>query len=117
MEWLGIVSFNKGLKGYPTTASGIDKVRKAIEFILMTGKGERVMRPEFGSGVWKYVFEPEVIVSLIQSEVYEALRLYEPRIEIEKIDVNDFDGKIVVDIFYYYLGEEISQRIFFEKTK
>ncbi len=67
-----------------------DSIRESIILILSTSKGERVMRPDFGSGIHEYVFQ--VIntssLALIKSSIQEALRTYEPRIEVTDISIN-----------------------------
>ena len=34
-----------------------ENIKESIKLILMTGKGERVMRPEFGCGLKQFVYE------------------------------------------------------------
>ncbi len=60
----------------------------AIENILLTRVGERVMRPDFGSFLEKYLYEPlsEVTGHLIAMEVLRALK-QEDRIVVDKVDV------------------------------
>ena len=36
-----------------------ENIRESIKLILMTGKGERVMRPEFGCGLKQYTYETD----------------------------------------------------------
>lgn len=62
-------------------------IRQAIEIILGTAKGERVMRPDFGCGIHDMVFSPNNAGSrgLAESHVLEALQRWEPRIEVLSI--------------------------------
>jgi phage baseplate assembly protein W len=66
-----------------------DQVRQSIALILRTAKGERVMRPDFGSGLHKLVFEPMTPTTFarVQHEVREALIRFEPRIEVNRVEV------------------------------
>ena len=59
-----------------------EDIRQAIYIILMTRKGERVMRPEFGCDIHNYSFSGADYESLygIEEAVREALILWEPRI-------------------------------------
>lgn len=61
---------------------GEDNIEESIKVILMTGKGERVMRPDFGSNLNRFVFESIDYGNLVQieNEVKDALRQWEPRI-------------------------------------
>jgi len=64
-----------------------EDIEESIRIILGTIPGERVMRPEFGCGIYEYVFSTINIsnLALIEEEVKKALTLYEPRIEIIKV--------------------------------
>ena len=68
---------------------GEEKIRQSIWIILSTAQGERQMRPEFGCGIHDLVFQPNT-VSLrgqVQEEVRDALRQWEPRIDVIDIRV------------------------------
>jgi len=80
-------------------------IREAIMIILGTSKGERLMRPDFGCGIHDLVFEPanSPTTTLVERSVREALTLWEPRIELIKVEVspeNAADGKLLVDVSY-----------------
>ena len=66
-----------------------EDVRQAVRIILETGRGERVMRPDFGAGLDDFLFEPinTTTLALIRHRVEEALIAWEPRIRVENIDV------------------------------
>lgn len=65
-------------------ASEEDKVRQAIETILRTSRGERVMRPDFGCGIHDLVFDAlsDEMLGRVQAEVSDALGKWEPRITV-----------------------------------
>ncbi len=58
-------------------------VAEAIKIILMTRKGERPMRPEFGSDLHTLIFAPNdaATAGLAKRYVQEALLRWEPRID------------------------------------
>ncbi|CAG7638778.1 hypothetical protein PAESOLCIP111_03976 [Paenibacillus solanacearum] len=63
-----------------------DDIAEAIRIIIWTAKGERLMRPEFGCGIDRFLFEgsDDTTLRLIEAEIEEAIRLWEPRVhEIE----------------------------------
>jgi phage baseplate assembly protein W len=82
-----------------------EQVRQSIVLILGTAKGERVMRPDFGSGLHKLVFEPltPITCARVQHEVQEALVRFEPRIEVTRVEVT-IDarqrGRLLINIAY-----------------
>jgi len=80
-------------------------IRESIGIILGTAKGERVMRPTFGCGIYSYVYAvPDAAnLALIEHAVREALEMWEPRIEVlaVKTDLSSAAaGKLVVSIDY-----------------
>ena len=59
-------------------------VEEAITMILLTPKGQRLMRPEFGCRVHDLVFAPNdaTTTGLAAYYVEEALAMWEPRIRV-----------------------------------
>jgi phage baseplate assembly protein W len=69
-------------------------VEQAIQIILLTLPGERVMLPEFGAGVRNFVFEPNSPATqrAIENAVRQALIDWEPRIALEGVAVTPDDS-------------------------
>jgi phage baseplate assembly protein W len=67
-----------------------DDIKEAVRIILGTAQGERVMHTDFGCGIHKYVFEVvnSATLTLIETSVREALTLWEPRIDLTKVEVS-----------------------------
>jgi hypothetical protein len=76
--------FSVDAQGHLAMSSLEDHVRQSILLIMQTGRGERVMRPEFGAGLHNFVFEPlnPATLALVPHRVKEALIRFEPRIEV-----------------------------------
>lgn len=93
------------VSGRMQTADNEESIQQAIYLILMTRKGERVMRPEFGCNIHAYAFETMDfgIISQMEESVREALILWEPR--IKDIEVYIVPGKKegVMEIHIQYL--------------
>jgi uncharacterized protein len=82
-----------------------EDVRQAIQIILGTNPGERVMRSDFGAGLNAYVFEPmtTTTLTLIQGRVRSSLVNWEARIDVERVDVradSSEKGKLLITIDY-----------------
>ena len=80
-------------------------IEESIIMILLTPKGQRVMRPEFGCEIHELVFAPNnaTTAGLAAYYVQEALRMWEPRIEVRRVDANpdpDGEGRLLVQIDY-----------------
>jgi phage baseplate assembly protein W len=88
--WAFPVKLEKGGLRY---ARYEEDIEQAIQIILLTARGERVMLQEFGAGMRDYVFEPnsEATRSRIEEEVRKALVDWEPRINLERVEVTPGD--------------------------
>jgi uncharacterized protein len=66
-----------------------ESVRQSIWIILGTAKGERVMRPDFGCGIYDLVFElnSPATAGKISQAVREALLMDEPRVDVLDVQV------------------------------
>lgn len=71
-----------------------ESIRQSIWIVLSTAKGERVMRPDFGCGIYELVFEPNSASTAgkIAREVRDALLLHEPRIDVLEVQVLTENG-------------------------
>lgn len=80
------------------------KIQESIRLILGTQRGERLMRPEFGSDLNTLVFAPNTpaTADLARHYVREALSRWEPRITLEEVSVQNDprSGALLVDIHY-----------------
>jgi len=64
-----------------------ESIQQAIQIILFTAKGERIMRPDFGCGIHELVFAPNDATTrgMAAHHVREALLLWEPRIDVLEV--------------------------------
>ena len=82
-----------------------DNIRESIGIILSTYRGERVMRPDFGTNTPDYAFAPSNY-SMKESISYELSRqlvLQEPRIrdiEVNCAEPSGHSGALVVEVSY-----------------
>ena len=76
-------------RGRWPAADGERSVRQALWAILLTRPGERVLRPEFGAGLERFIQLPNHAGTrqLIASEVERAVRRFEPRIDLDAVEV------------------------------
>lgn len=82
-----------------------EDIRQAIRIILETNPGERVMRPDFGSGLLAMVFEPVnyTTLALVKQRVEQALVVWEPRIDVREVTVTVNEAarnRLDIDIGY-----------------
>jgi phage baseplate assembly protein W len=89
--------------GLALAADG-ESVRQSILLILKTAKGERVMRPDFGCGIYDLVFELNnaTTAGKVSQAVQEALILFEPRIDLLDVRVTSGGDREVLLISIDY---------------
>lgn len=82
-----------------------EDIREAIEIIIKTNVGERVMQLEFGSTASDFVFSVNRLenVTTFEMDILNALERFEPRIKDIKVEINNDDGDkstVIVNIQY-----------------
>lgn len=92
------------ISGRIRTAGQEEDIKQAIYLILMTRKGERLMRPEFGCGIHDFAFAAMDYgtISQMEDSVKEALILWEPRIRDVEVEIQPQEtaGKLSISISY-----------------
>lgn len=92
-------------QGRIAVARGDSEIVQAIEIILRTSPGQRVMRPEFGSRLHELVFAPNSAetANAARGFVEDALAMWEPRIEVRSVNTaphEEEENVIVITIEY-----------------
>jgi hypothetical protein len=70
-------------------SAGPDNIRESVRVILLTEPGERVMLPEFGAGLRRFLFEPNVVSThrAVEEAIVQALGRWEPRVNLDAVEV------------------------------
>jgi len=92
-------------QGGMALANGRSEIEQAIQIILMTTPGQRLMRPTFGSRLTELVFAPNNNQTAVFAQRYveEALGMWEPRINV--LDVTAYPDAqrhhcLMIEILY-----------------
>lgn len=89
--------------GRTASTGPADHIRDLVEQVLFTAPGERVNRPDFGSGLRELIFAPasEELATTTQFLVQGALqRWLGDRIELEAVRVEAQDSTLLVTVSY-----------------
>ena len=81
-------------------------IRGLIEQVLFTAPGERVMRPDFGSGLRELVFAPNSpeLAATVQFLVQGAPQQWlADLIQVESVEVGAVDARLAVQVQYRIL--------------
>ncbi len=90
-------------RGRTASIDDAGHIRDMVEQLLFTNPGERVNRPDFGSGILQLVFAPNSpeIAAALQFTMQAALdRFLGDLIEVRRLDVISEDAKLTVDLSY-----------------
>jgi len=73
--------------GFEMNKSFLGLIRQNFKMLLLTSPGERVMEPDFGVGLKKYLFEnfSESTFAKIERNILKQARIYMPAIDIDEI--------------------------------
>ena len=71
------------------TETTLEQAGHNIKNLLLTAKGERVMQPDFGSGLRELLFEQytEDLTDRIREEIQEAMSIWLPYIVISSVNI------------------------------
>ncbi len=97
--------FQISSRGGAATASSDDDayIRDLLEQVLLTSPGERVNRPDFGSGLLGMVFSPggDVLEAALQANVQATLqRWLQDLVVIQSVSVDVVDSAAYITIQY-----------------
>jgi phage baseplate assembly protein W len=104
-----------------TAATGVDDhVRDLIEQLLFTDPGERVNRPDFGSGLRQLVFAPNSpeLAAALQYTVQAALQRYlSDVIQVLDLTVESEDSTLRIRLEYAVLRTGETRTANFERNQ
>jgi phage baseplate assembly protein W len=105
-------------RGRTAEAEEAAYIRGLVEQVLFTAPGERVMRPEFGSGLMQLVFAPNSpeLAATTQFLVQGALQQWlGSLIALEGVEVEAIDSALRVTVRYVIKRTQVAQAATFER--
>jgi len=104
--------------GRTAGASYDEHVRQMIEQVLFTSQGERVNRPDFGSGVMQLVFAPNSneLATATEYLVQGALQQWlSDVIQVEAVEVQNPESTLEVTVVYVVIRNQERQTAQFSR--
>ncbi len=93
-----------------------ENIRQSIRVILLTEPRERLMLPEFGAGLKRFLFQPNSASThrLIAETITRALGRWERRIKVQSVDVapDPDDEKAALAVIRYQVIATRAQESF-----
>ena len=96
-----------------------DHIRDMIEQFLFTNSGERVNRPDFGSGLLQLIFAPNSpeLAAALQLTIQAGLqRWLGDVIEVQALEVNSVDAKVKISVTYVVSRTQEARAATFERS-
>jgi phage baseplate assembly protein W len=105
-----------GEDGRIAWSEGETNIREMIQVILRTQERERLNLPTFGAGLQQYLFEPNTVTTRfqIQDRITKALQLWEPRISLTDVNVEqdpDDAQAAIATIDYKLVATQVKETI------
>ena len=75
--------------GVALTKTMIENVKQNLKMLFLTSPGERVMIPEFGVGLRRYLFEPLTpdVLAGIHARIQQQMKRYTPYVRIDQLRI------------------------------
>lgn len=105
-----------GPDGRMSLSAGSENVRQSIRLILLTEPQERVMLPQFGGGLTRFLYRPNTPAThrLMEESILEALGRWEPRVRTIKVTARagETDPRVVlIEILYQLVANQVQDRM------
>ena len=91
-----------------------DQIKSNIKNLLLTKRGERILQPQFGSGLQSLLFEPNVddLEGRIEDTINDSLKQWLPYVTADEINIESTDelrdnNKLNVSI-KFRIGDDIN---------
>lgn len=111
--------FHYGGRGLTATTDQDAHIRDMLEQLIFTNPGERVNRPDFGSGVLQLIFapnSPELAAGLQFTLKAAVQRWLGDLVTIQELEVVSLDSTLTVDLQYIVRRTGEQQTARFNRT-
>lgn len=88
-----------------------DAIKSDLLHLILTRKGQRLYKPDFGTDLLRFIFQPEdgLTLSQIKEEIQTVVKKYLPKLQINNIIVeqstqNDYAAVVRLD---YTITDEV----------
>lgn len=115
------IGFPFTIDGHGRTAQADDAahVRQMIEQLIFTTPGERVMRPDFGSGLLQLIFAPNSpeLAATLQFTLQAALQRYlSDVVDVRGLTASAVDSTLTIEISYALRRTGVAQTASFTRN-
>tara|TARA_R100000152_G_C6754613_1_gene178328 strand:+ start:58 stop:468 length:411 start_codon:yes stop_codon:yes gene_type:complete len=78
-----------GIGGVLTQSENLGALKDGVIQLIMTSRGARVMRPDYGTDLRKSLFEPidSTTLQTLRGQIAETIAKYEPRVVLQQLNI------------------------------
>jgi phage baseplate assembly protein W len=68
-------------------------IKADLLHLILTRRGQRLYKPDFGTDLLKFIFEPEDGLTMvgIKEEIYNVVKTYLPQLQIDELSIVESD--------------------------
>jgi len=68
-----------------------DAVKSDLLHLLLTRRGQRLYKPDFGTDLLKFIFEPEdgMTLNSVKEEVFSTVKKYMPQLKLDELTIEE----------------------------
>jgi len=106
-------------RGHSASTDESDHIRDMLEQVIFTSPGERVNRPDFGSGLLQLIFAPNSpeLAATVQFTLHAAIqRWLGDVIQIQDLAVTAVDSTLTLDLKYVIRRTNEEQTVALTRT-
>jgi hypothetical protein len=98
------IEFERDGNGGIKTLINADAIKASIDNILNTRKGERVMRTDFGAGLYEHLFDlmDSDLNDYFSVQIKQSIEQYDNRVEVLAVKYKTFPDENRVDVIVYF---------------
>jgi phage baseplate assembly protein W len=111
--------FSLDSRGQTETANNEDHIRQMLEQLILTNPGERVNRPDFGSGALQLVFSPNSpeLAATVQFTLQAAIQQWlSDLIDVQELNVSAVDSLLTIYLSYMIIATKQPQTATFTRA-
>ena len=107
---IGFTTYNK--KSPPFTIEGFELAKQDLLNAFLTKRGERVMRPDYGTIIFDLLFEP-FDEDLQEAVAEDARRIIsqDPRLQLVRLETRELEHTLRLDITLNYVPLDVVDQL------
>ena len=86
---------NDGIGGFLTSNENLGSIKDGLVQLLLTTRGARVMRPDYGTDLRISVFQPfdASLKRNLEGQIISTIKKYEPRVIVKSLTISGDEDK------------------------